>query len=241
LLYGFLLNDGVNKWDLLGNMPAHLYDGTGDRPGCCYAEDLRNIIESDPRLKAVVERLSSGENPCLTKISCDCSDLDYHCAECAKNGGIDGAYKSDLKEVRICGSTMNGDGSTNYDKIREDLRHELQHASQCGKYDGNCKGDYPGLVDCVNRLKAEYEARVCENKSFGFCSPEYIRTQGKGPCLKDIFDQMTNQYRNGQNHAICPGCARTFGGSDTSLIISKIREAGENISTWITEASGCFK
>lgn len=214
--------------DLLGELDLRplfpeTYADYGEK-GCCYSFDLRDKLQEkangDQELSRGLERILSLSHPehetkCLQKIKCGCEDVKGHCHECIKSGAYAAAYTpptgSSGGVISFCKQTRKSDRSPlDHPWDVNILVHELQHASQCGSYKGDCTGENPSVKSCVERMKSEIEAQICSSDNWGSCSPNRILSRPED-CVKKVYESITGpDIRNGVDHAICPGCRDVF-------------------------------
>jgi hypothetical protein len=217
--------------DLLGELDLRplfpeTYADYGEK-GCCYSADLRDKLQEkangDQELSSGLERILSLYHPkhgtkCLQQIKCGCEDVRGHCDTCKKSGAYEAAYTppsgSSGGVISFCKQTKKSDRSElDHPWDVNILVHELQHAAQCGSYKGNCEGGNPTIESCFERMKSEIEANICANRSWGLCSPNYMRMHSPRACVEKVYKALTEDIRNGDNHALCPGCSEIFGSS----------------------------
>ena len=163
LLYNFVYNDPITRWDLLGNESKFVskcqriitfLEGAKKIPGVPNEEnDKKCDILKDKIMKGL--EMQSILNKFNAKKNCPAPDVTCKCCESYEIDGKtfvpQGKYSRTKKDITICSNALKK-GAQGETELKNTLKHEHYHALQ------DCAG---GLDNCEGSLKREIEARYC--------------------------------------------------------------------------------
>jgi RHS repeat-associated protein len=221
-----------------------------DIGGCCSGADIREAILQDSELKKAVVALQGKQKngrTCLSKIGCAKSCPGAHmlangatCSTCSST--VKAAYSlptSGCGSVSVCSRTY----GVNPESLALTLKHELQHAFQCGGKDDFCdsspsmsqaeaKQDPNLKKRCRNRLLGEIEACVC-SKSVGTEDGKFKS------CVEDMTAAVIGTASTGfDGHSPCPAC-RHF--TQAGIFGVTVADVTSSFNISVQDLNPCFK